>query len=822
MNVIGDTFVVCGGSFTDPRGAATLTANAAVNVLTLSNGDTVQNININGGNNQIIGNGTVGFTLNGVVQTNAGASAISLTNATGTIAMTGGSISGSAGSSFVIDGGNAAISYSGNITNTAARSVVVQNRTGGSVTLSGVINDTGTGILVQNNTGGTTTFSGTGDTLNTGTNQAVTLTNNTGATTNFTGGNLAITTTSATGFGASGGGTVGVTGTGNTITSGTGTALSLNGVAIGGSGFVLQSVSANGAVNGMALTNLTGGGVVGVQVTGTGSTAASGGTIQNTTGAAVSLTSLGSLGGGVTLNNMNVIGGGGILGTTFGTLSVANDSVSATGAAALSLTTGTIAAGSAFSSVTSSSGTDGIDLNAITGTLNLGNLSVTNAATTGLVFVNSSAAVTAGTVTINGATTGLQFGVNTGGSFTATGATNLTNITTTGINANGATGTYLFRDLTIGFTGAVANTRGIDLRSSDLQQFETGNLSIAGNGTATSIAVDLSGSLYPGGQPVTVNAPNILFATAAGETAVISNVGTGVKLGDGTVGSAGAYLRYGNQTPKASGGSGSSMAVIGGGVTIDTASLTSTTGFTQGRYEFTGVTYTGQATFERTSNPNFIFVGSTSTGNDSGSDPSNLLSVAQLLTLDGTPSNLNNKTVVFVNDGSINFGATTLTLGTGTTIDGFGNNHTVVVPGGTQPVNVIGDTFVLGGGSFTDPRGAATLTANAAVNVLTLSNGDTVQNININGGNNQIIGNGTVAFTLNGVVQTNAGASAINLTNSTGTIAMTGGSISGSAGSSFVIDGGNSRSVTAAISRTRRPARSWCKTAPAARSRSPV
>ena len=601
-------------------------------------------------------------------------------------------------------------------------------------------------------------------------------------------------------------------------------------MAIGSSGFVLQSVSANGAVNGIALTNLTGGGAVGVQVTGTGSTAGSGGTIQNTTGAAVSITSLGSLGGGVTLNDMNITGGGGILGTAFGTLSVANDSVSATGAPALSLTTGAIAAGSNFSSVTSSGGANGIsltnvtgtttfttvaisdsggdginlsnagtvainggtiggttadgirsantnltvagvtlggatiiggnaievtntsgsstfainnvtvanatgagitvngagsattvtslsgntvskasaggilfdtvtfdadtatagiqqvaggntavgnslattdvkgdglrlnnvlgsigfgtlnifndtgtglfirtaggkagsfalsntggainttngaamdadpvalsstftsastnapvsgiNLNTITGTLNLGNVSVTNAATTGLVFVNSSAAVTAGTVTINGAITGLQFGVNTGGSFTATGATNLTNITTTGINANGATGTYLFRDLTIGFTGAVANTRGIDLRSSDLQQFETGNLSIAGNGTATSIAVDLSGSLYPGGQPVTVNAPNILFATAAGETAVISNVGTGVKLGDGTVGSAGAYLRYGNQTPIGSGGSGSSMAVIGGGVTIDTANLTSTTGFTQGRYEFTGV-----------------------------------------------------------------------------------------------------------------------------------------------------------------------------------------------------------------------------------------
>src|SRR5262249_31316888 len=257
--------------------------------------------------------------------------------------------------------------------------------------------------------------------------------------------------------------------------------------------------------------------------------------------------------------------------------------------------------------------------------------------------------------------------------------------------------------------------------------------------------------------------------------------------------SAGAYLRYGNQTPIASGGSGSSIAVISGGGTLDTSKLTSTNGFMQGRYEFTGGNYIGKSNFLKATKPHFIFVIESATGDGSGSNPSNTMSVAQLLTLDGTPANLNNKTVVFVNaNGDINFAATTLTLGSGTTIGGFGNGATVVVPGGIQPVNVIGDTFVLGGGSFTDPRGAATLTANAAVNVLTLGNGDTVQNININGGNNQIIGSGTAGFTLNGVAQTNANGSAISLTNSTGTIAMTGGSISGAAGDSFVINGGNS------------------------------
>ena len=157
-------------------------------MFTLSNGDTIQNINIDAGNNQIIGSGVAGFTLSGVNQTAANASAISLTNATGTITMTGGGISGAAGPSFFVSGGSATTSYSGTIANTAGHSVQVQGITGGSVTLSGAITDTGAGILVQNNIGGTVTFSGASDSIHAGANQAVTLTSNTGATVNFTGG----------------------------------------------------------------------------------------------------------------------------------------------------------------------------------------------------------------------------------------------------------------------------------------------------------------------------------------------------------------------------------------------------------------------------------------------------------------------------------------------------------------------------------------------------------------------------------------------------------------------------------------------------------
>ena len=67
------------------------------------------------------------------------------------------------------------------------------------------------------------------------------------------------------------------------------------------------------------------------------------------------------------------------------------------GPGALNLTTGAITAGSSFSSLSSSgSAADGINLNSITGGVNLGNVNVANAATTGLALVTYSATITAG------------------------------------------------------------------------------------------------------------------------------------------------------------------------------------------------------------------------------------------------------------------------------------------------------------------------------------------------------------------------------------------------------------------------------------------
>ncbi len=69
------------------------------------------------------------------------------------------------------------------------------------------------------NTGGTIAFTGTSKTLSTQ-STAVSLGNNAGATIEFTGGGLAATSTNSNAFSATGGGTVTVSGSGNTLSAG--------------------------------------------------------------------------------------------------------------------------------------------------------------------------------------------------------------------------------------------------------------------------------------------------------------------------------------------------------------------------------------------------------------------------------------------------------------------------------------------------------------------------------------------------------------------------------------------------------------------------
>lgn len=249
-------------------------------------------------------NGTAAAAFSSLSSTNSGTTGLRLHGLSGTLTAAGGNVGGATAAGVDISGGTADIGYAGNISNAVDHAVAVTGRTGGTVTFSGNLQDTGAGVLVQNNTGGTIAFTGASKVLDTGASPAVTLLSNTGANIQFAGGGLSLTTTTATAFGASGGGTVQVTGANNAIGTTSGTALSVVNTTIGTSGVTFRSISAGNGTSGIVLENT--GSVNGLQVTGTG-TAGSGGTIQGMSGSGIALTNATN----VRLSYMSVTGNAG-------------------------------------------------------------------------------------------------------------------------------------------------------------------------------------------------------------------------------------------------------------------------------------------------------------------------------------------------------------------------------------------------------------------------------------------------------------------------------------------------------------------------------
>ena len=246
---------------TGANDAFTAGLSGTVNVTDPSNNNLISTTTGGGVNisDTAIGGSGVKFTTVNVGDSNAAApnatQGIFLSSVgAGNFTATGGAIQNVTYRGLVVSGGTGDVTVGTSIsTTTAGRSVQVIGHTGGTVALSGAIDDNGLGVDLESNTG---------------------------ATINLT-GNMTIDTVGAnTGFNATGGGTVNVlTGTNDVNTSaGTGVAVNIaSGTVIGGSGVTFHSVSADGAAYGIRLN----GAGSGFTVTGTGTTDASGGTIQN-------------------------------------------------------------------------------------------------------------------------------------------------------------------------------------------------------------------------------------------------------------------------------------------------------------------------------------------------------------------------------------------------------------------------------------------------------------------------------------------------------------------------------------------------------------
>ncbi|MBK8501166.1 MAG: hypothetical protein IPL46_02595 [Saprospiraceae bacterium] len=333
-------FTANGGTITNPTGAG-VNINGGTTAFTY-NGSIIQAsnaaiVNISGGHltgtvmfqtGTLSANNGTGlqfdnadgtYQFNGMTTLNGGDAGIDILNgSTGTFTFgTGTAITRSnsvSGSAFNLLSSDANVTYNGSMTlgTGTGNMVAINNHDAGTMNFNtGSLtkgSSTTQGISIQNSNGGTINFNNPTITITMTSGNAVSLTNNAGGIINFPisgGGNgMNLTTTSGTGFNATGGGTVNVTGTVNNINSTTGTALNVVSTTIGASGLNFQSISANGGANGIVLN--TTGSSGGLTVTGMGTTDGTGGTIQNTTGRGANFISATN----ITLKNMNFTNAG--------------------------------------------------------------------------------------------------------------------------------------------------------------------------------------------------------------------------------------------------------------------------------------------------------------------------------------------------------------------------------------------------------------------------------------------------------------------------------------------------------------------------------
>ena len=176
-----------------------------------------------------------------------------------------------AGTTFLVNGdtlGGGADNFTGimfvfsDFTSDAGHSVEIRNiGDGAELRFDGAITDNGTGLLVDSSSGGNVTFNGD-MTFDTGTDDAVTLTDNTDTTIDFA-GELDITTTSGTGFLATGGGNLTASTTTNSVETTSGIAADIEGMTIGSTGVTFAEINSTAAASSAIIAkNNTGGAIV--------------------------------------------------------------------------------------------------------------------------------------------------------------------------------------------------------------------------------------------------------------------------------------------------------------------------------------------------------------------------------------------------------------------------------------------------------------------------------------------------------------------------------------------------------------------------------
>jgi hypothetical protein len=468
---------------------------------------------------------------------NSTTNGIAVVNAAGSITGSG-ALTNATGTDISISGSNVTFTFSGTTYDNAGQLVNMSSNTGGTYTFSGAIDDLD----------GTSDPVGGGAANNGG---GISLTGNTGTTINFSGG-MQLSTGATAAFAATGGGTLNVTGT-NVVSTTTGTAVNIANTTIGASNATFQSVSANGAANGIVISTTGSGRFI---VSGTGA-ASSGGTLQNITGAAISLTSTNHP--AFSFMNLQNIGANGVDGQQVTDFTFTNNTVNNVGTAAtgqynesnIAFNDGGVFTASSVSGIVTITGNTltnarrhGIDIENGTGTIS--NLVIQNNTLTS----STSAATSLGTAilvasqgsaaTVSNITTGTISG-NTISNFPSGegiavlgGAGNSTNNTSSTIGANATP---------INITGNFINGGATRMGSNAIRATFNGqvgvlNVNITNNGSAASPITNIQGqgiSGFIGGSvtgTMTINNNRIV----ANQTLLAGTHGLAVQVDDGPAG----------------------------------------------------------------------------------------------------------------------------------------------------------------------------------------------------------------------------------------------------------------------------------------------
>jgi hypothetical protein len=419
---------------------------------------------------------------------------------------------------------------------------------------------------------------------------------------------------------------------------------------------------------------------------------------MNTGGNTTTITSLGTT---VSLNTGNAIYGltlgnattSHLVGSSFGTLTVKDVTIVGSGQA-MSLTTGAFAATSAFTSVTStSSGTQGINLSGVTGSVAFGSTTISGATTQGILVGTTTADINFGNTTVTANSDGVSLQNNSSGTRTFGTLT----ITVPGANVgflHAAGGGGVSAGTTIIDNSNTGTGNGIDI-SNPNAAISFGATTV--NKLGAGIAIDL-------GNTSTTNA-NVTFTSVTAGTSGTRLTGQGISIintgGTNTsVYDFGAVSIYTNAATAFTGtnvdgtintSSGIIDALTASAVNISGPAGNTTLGMTLTALNSTGGTNnvvlnstTGTATFN-----GGALSGSTANAFD-------VTNGSPVVTYAGTITNATAKVVSIVNTtgGNKTFSGNLTSTGTGLTVSGNSGTSTILFSGGTKSFTTGANTAV--------------------------------------------------------------------------------------------------------------------------------